>query len=165
MRLFTLFLIGCVSVQAAGAVINVPADQATIQAAINIAVNGDEIIVAPGKRFDPDLIWRLVGEEKVNSIAIVGDAEMDEGNMYEALLEGRKHDLRNCWWIIDYNRQSLDGVVSDRLFRWIDRIFRTTGWTVVTLKYGKRMMEAFAKPGGKTLKKWINDCPTICIRR
>lgn len=92
-------------------------------------------------------------------IAVVGDAEMDEGNMYEALLEGWKHDLRNCWWIIDYNRQSLDGVVSDRLFRWIDRTFRGTGWTVVTLKYGKRMMAAFAKPGGKILKRWINECP------
>jgi pyruvate dehydrogenase E1 component len=43
-------------------------------------------------------------------IALVGDAEMDEGNMYEAILEGWKHNLRNCWWIIDYNRQSLDGV-------------------------------------------------------
>ncbi|MBC8337667.1 MAG: transketolase, partial [Alphaproteobacteria bacterium] len=92
-------------------------------------------------------------------IAIVGDAEMDEGNMYEALLEGWKHELRNCWWIIDYNRQSLDGVVSDRLFRWIDRTFRGTGWTVITLKYGKRLMAAFAKPGGRTLKRWINDCP------
>ena len=92
-------------------------------------------------------------------IAVVGDAEMDEGNMYEALLEGWKHDLRNCWWIIDYNRQSLDGVVSDRLFRWIDRTFRGTGWTVVTLKYGKRLMAAFAKPGGRTLKRWINKCP------
>ena len=92
-------------------------------------------------------------------IAVVGDAEMDEGNMYEALLEGWKHDLRNCWWIIDYNRQSLDGVVSDRMFRWIDRTFRGTGWNVVTLKYGKRMMAAFGKPGGRTLKRWTNDCP------
>jgi len=92
-------------------------------------------------------------------IAVVGDAEMDEGNMYEALWEGWKHDLRNCWWIVDYNRQSLDGVVTDHLFRLIDRVFRTTGWRVLTLKYGKRMMEAFARPGGKLLKKWINDCP------
>ena len=92
-------------------------------------------------------------------IAVVGDAEMDEGNVYEALLEGWKHDLRNCWWIIDYNRQSLDGVIADRLFRWIDRTFRGTGWTVVTLKYGKKLMAAFKRPGGKTLKKWINDCP------
>jgi pyruvate dehydrogenase E1 component len=92
-------------------------------------------------------------------IAIVGDAEMDEGNVYEALLEGWKHDLRNCWWIIDYNRQSLDGVISDRLFRWIDRTFRGTGWSVITLKYGKKLMAAFKQPGGKALKKWINDCP------
>src|SRR3990170_614980 len=40
--------------------------------------------------------------------AVVGDAELDEGNVYEAMLEGWKHDLRNLWWVIDYNRQSLD---------------------------------------------------------
>ncbi len=101
----------------------------------------------------------VAAQDPGRMIAIVGDAEMDEGNVYEALLEGWKHDLRNCWWIIDYNRQSLDGVISDRLFRWIDRTFRGTGWTVVTLKYGKRMMEAFQLPGGKALKRWINDCP------
>ena len=98
-------------------------------------------------------------EEPRRMIAVVGDAEMDEGNMYEALWEGWKHDLRNCWWIIDYNRQSLDGVVTDHLFRLIDRLFRTTGWRVLNLKYGKRMMAAFKRPGGKALKKWINDCP------
>ena len=98
-------------------------------------------------------------KEPGRMIAVVGDAEMDEGNMYEALWEGWKHDLRNCWWIIDYNRQSLDGVVTDYLFRLIDRLFRTTGWRVLTLKYGKRMMTAFRRPGGKALKKWINDCP------
>lgn len=92
-------------------------------------------------------------------IALVGDAEMDEGNMYEALWEGWKHGLRNCWWIVDYNRQSLDGVVSDHLFRLIDRMFRTTGWRVLTLKYGKRMMQAFERPGGTALRRWINSCP------
>ena len=40
-------------------------------------------------------------------VALIGDAEMDEGNIYEALLEGWKHGIRNCWWIVDYNRQSL----------------------------------------------------------
>ena len=49
-------------------------------------------------------------------IGIMGDAEIDEGNVHEALLEYWKHGLENCWWIIDYNRQSLDSVVSDRLF-------------------------------------------------
>ena len=92
-------------------------------------------------------------------IALDGDAEMDEGNMYEAILEGWKHNLRNCWWIIDYNRQSLDGVVNDKLFRLIDRLFRAAGWRVVIMKYGKLMRDAFKRPGGKALKKWINDCP------
>lgn len=92
-------------------------------------------------------------------VALVGDAEMDEGNMYEALWEGWKHGLRNCWWIVDYNRQSLDGVVPDQMFRLIDRVFRTTGWNVITVKYGKLMMEAFQRPGGKVLRRWINDCP------
>ncbi len=53
-------------------------------------------------------------------IALAGDAELDEGNVFEALLEGWKHDVRNVWWIIDYNRQSLDSVVEDRLFQRID---------------------------------------------
>ena len=92
-------------------------------------------------------------------VALVGDAEMDEGNMYEALWEGWKHGLRNCWWIVDYNRQSLDGVVPDQMFRLIDRVFRTTGWNVITIKYGKRMMEAFGRPSGKALRRWISDCP------
>jgi pyruvate dehydrogenase E1 component len=64
-------------------------------------------------------------------VALVGDAELDEGNIYEALQEGWKNDLRNCWWIIDYNRQSLDGVVREGLFKRIEKIFDTFGWDVV----------------------------------
>src|ERR1700753_1422069 len=70
-------------------------------------------------------------------VALVGDAELDEGNIFEALLEGWKHDVRNLWWVIDYNRQSLDGVVTDRLFGRIGEMFELVGWRVVTLKYGK----------------------------
>ena len=55
-------------------------------------------------------------DEPGRMIALVGDAELDEGNIYEALQEGWKHDLRNVWWIIDYNRQSLDGVVHEGLW-------------------------------------------------
>jgi pyruvate dehydrogenase E1 component len=92
-------------------------------------------------------------------IALMGDAELDEGNVFEALLEGWKHDVRNLWWIIDYNRQSLDGVVSDRLFQKIQAFFATVGWKVVTLKYGKRLEAAFAGPGGEVLRRWIDECP------
>jgi pyruvate dehydrogenase E1 component len=92
-------------------------------------------------------------------IAIAGDAELDEGNIYEALLEGWKHDVRNLWWIIDYNRQSLDSVVPDRLFGRIEGLFRDMGWNVVTIKYGRRLEAAFAQEGGEALRAWIDDCP------
>lgn len=92
-------------------------------------------------------------------IALMGDAELDEGNIYEALIEGYKQNLRNCWWIIDYNRQSLDAVTSDRMFTRFADIFETTGWRVVTLKYGTKLEAAFAKPGGPALRDWIDTCP------
>lgn len=92
-------------------------------------------------------------------IALLGDAEFDEGNVFEAMLEGWKHDIRNVWWIIDYNRQSLDTVVTDRLFHRMDAIFRNLEWDVVTLKYGGLMLEAFARRGGDALRQWIDGCP------
>ncbi len=92
-------------------------------------------------------------------IAIAGDAELDEGNIYEALLEGWKHDIRNVWWIIDYNRQSLDSVVPDRLFGRIEGLFRDMGWNVITLKYGRKLEAAFAREGGEALRRFIDDCP------
>ncbi len=92
-------------------------------------------------------------------IALMGDAELDEGNIYECLIEGYKHDLRNCWWVVDYNRQSLDATTADRMFRRFDDIFETCGWRVVTLKHGRHQREAFARPGGKALEEWIDSCP------
>ncbi|HZD25979.1 MAG TPA: transketolase, partial [Alphaproteobacteria bacterium] len=92
-------------------------------------------------------------------VALMGDAELDEGNIFEAMLEGWKHDIRNTWWIVDYNRQSLDAVITDRLFARVDDIFRTTGWRVITLKYGKRLQAVFRGEDGEQLRKWIDDCP------
>lgn len=92
-------------------------------------------------------------------VALVGDAELDEGNIYEALQEGWKNDLRNCWWIIDYNRQSLDGIVREGLFERIEKIFDAFGWDVVRVKYGVLQRAAFAEPGGDRLRGWIDACP------
>ncbi len=92
-------------------------------------------------------------------IAFVGDAELDEGNIYECLQEGWKHGLRNCWWIIDYNRQSLDGVVREGLSERIAGIFEAFGWEVLTLKYGALQRAAFEEPGGAVLRAWIDACP------
>src|SRR6187431_1742147 len=89
-------------------------------------------------------------------IALVGDAEMDEGNIFEALLEGWKHGLRNTWWIIDYNRQSLDAVIREGLYARFEELFSAFGWQVVLLKHGSLMQAAFREPGGKRLREWID---------
>lgn len=92
-------------------------------------------------------------------VSLVGDAEMDEGNIFEALQEGWKHGLRNTWWIVDYNRQSLDAVIREGLWERLENIFRAFGWDVVILKYGSLMQEAFKEAGGERLRQWIDNCP------
>jgi pyruvate dehydrogenase E1 component len=92
-------------------------------------------------------------------VAIVGDAELDEGNVFEALLEGWKQGLRNCWWVIDYNRQSLDAVVREGLWARYEALFRAFGWDVVVLKHGSLLQAAFREPGGDALRRWIDECP------
>jgi len=92
-------------------------------------------------------------------IALMGDAELDEGNIHECLQEGWKHDLRNCWWVVDYNRQSLDGVVQEGLWSRIEGLFTAFGWDVVRLKHGVLQRAAFAEPGGEALRSWIDTCP------
>ena len=103
--------------------------------------------------------WLDPAERRGRMVALVGDAELDEGNVYEALLEGWKHDVRDLWWVIDYNRQSLDAVISDRLFGRFNRLFASMGWDVVTIKYGKKLHDAFARSGGQALRQWIDACP------
>ncbi|WP_442872990.1 transketolase [Aurantimonas sp. C2-3-R2] len=92
-------------------------------------------------------------------VALIGDAELDEGNIYEALIEGWKQGLRNCWWIVDYNRQSLDAVVREGLWEKFEQIFSDFGWDVVIVKYGRMQQAAFSEPGGERLKTWIDGCP------
>jgi len=92
-------------------------------------------------------------------IALVGDAELDEGNIFEAMLEGWKQGLRKCWWIIDYNRQSLDAVVREGLWERYEYLFKNFGWDVVILKYGSLQQAAFHEPGGERLRRWIDSCP------
>lgn len=104
----------------------------------------------PGTSVSPGVPGRM--------IAVVGDAELDEGNVFESLRESWKLDVRNNWYIIDYNRQSLDKIIDEQSFRVIERMFRMNGWDVITLKYGKQLQAAFERPGGKMLWQWINEC-------
>jgi pyruvate dehydrogenase E1 component len=95
--------------------------------------------------------------ERGRFVALVGDAELDEGNIYEALIEGHKHDVRNLWWIVDYNRQSLDATSADRMFERFDEIFRSCGWRVVELRYGKSLRTALDRH--PKLKSWFEALP------
>jgi pyruvate dehydrogenase E1 component len=99
------------------------------------------------------------GRREGRMISLVGDAELDEGNIFEALLEGWKQGLRNCWWVIDYNRQSLDAVVREGLWERYEQLFKNFGWDVVIVKYGALQQAAFKEPGGDKLRQWIDNCP------
>src|SRR5687767_11772156 len=90
-------------------------------------------------------------------VALIGDAELDEGNVYEALIEAYKHDIRNCWWIVDYNRQSLDATSADRMFERFDEIFKSCGWRVVELRWGKRLQAALDR--NDQLAGWLDALP------
>ncbi len=91
--------------------------------------------------------WRTSDWPKGRLVALMGDAEIDEGNIHEALLEYWKHGLKNCWWVVDYNRQSLDSVVSDQLFMKVAGLFENLGWKVILIKYGKLLAGGFRGAG------------------
>jgi pyruvate dehydrogenase E1 component len=133
----------------------IPVDFSTGSVGLGVAITAfaslvQDYLIAHGQ-LDPADAGRM--------IALMGDAELDEGNIYECLIEAYKHDIRNCWWIVDYNRQSLDHTTADRMFNRFDDIFRTCGWRVLTLKHGKQQKQVFARPGGKAIAEWIDNCP------
>jgi pyruvate dehydrogenase E1 component len=86
-------------------------------------------------------------------VVMVGDAEMDEGNVWEALLEDSLAELGNVLWIVDVNRQSLDRVVPDARRAAAPSMFRAAGWRVVELRWGTRLQRCFARPGGEALQR------------
>lgn len=133
----------------------IPVDFSTGSVGLGVAVTAFASLVQ-----DYLIAHRLMDAERAGRmVALLGDAELDEGNVYECLIEAAKHDIRNCWWIVDYNRQSLDATTTDRMFARFDDIFETCGWRVVTLKYGKMQEAAFKEPGGEALRAWIDETP------
>jgi pyruvate dehydrogenase E1 component len=89
-------------------------------------------------------------------VAIIGDAELDEGNIWEAVADPATSGLGNVMWLVDFNRQSLDRVVPGvRIDQWRGQ-FKAAGWHVVEVKYGRRLQAAFDSPGGAHLRAWID---------
>lgn len=91
--------------------------------------------------------------------SLVGDAELDEGAVWEAILDPMVGELGEVVWIVDLNRQSLDRVVPKIGAPRIEGMFRAAGWQVLTVKYGRLLHELFARPGGEALRARIDAMP------
>jgi pyruvate dehydrogenase E1 component len=89
-------------------------------------------------------------------IAMVGDAELDEGNVWEALAEETVRGLGRVLWIVDVNRQALDRVVPDSRTRQLGAMFSACGWHVLELRWGGKLQALFAKPGGERLRRRLD---------
>jgi len=88
--------------------------------------------------------------------SLVGDAELDEGAVWEAVLDPMVAELGEVVWIVDLNRQSLDRVVPMMGATRLAGMFTAAGWQVLTVKYGRRLEELFARPGGAALRRRLD---------
>lgn len=84
--------------------------------------------------------------------SLVGDAELDEGAVWEAILDSETADLGEVVWIVDLNRQSLDRVVPNIAANRLEQMFAAAGWQVLTVKFGQLLESLFARPGGEALR-------------
>ncbi|TQM37061.1 transketolase-like TK C-terminal-containing protein [Pseudonocardia cypriaca] len=89
--------------------------------------------------------------------SLVGDAELDEGACWEAILDPMVAELGEVVWIVDVNRQSLDRVVPNIGVPRLQGMFAAAGWQVLTVKYGRVLDEVFARPGGAALRRRIDE--------
>ncbi|MCI2418850.1 pyruvate dehydrogenase [Saccharopolyspora sp. K220] len=111
-------------------------------------------------------IWGAVARRYVDShvgdagtgrqYSLLGDAELDEGACWEAIMDPTVADLGEVVWIVDLNRQSLDRVVPNIAANRLQGMFAAAGWQVLTLKYGQLLEELFARPGGQALRERID---------
>ena len=98
-------------------------------------------------------------------ISLIGDAELDEGSVWEAIAEPAMPGLSNILWVVDLNRQSLDRVIPGIKVPIWRQMFAANGWEVIDAKYGKRLEAAFAEPHGELLRQAIDDMPNEVYQR
>jgi pyruvate dehydrogenase E1 component len=111
-------------------------------------------------------IWGAIARRYVNTRlgaggtgrqwSLVGDAELDEGAVWEAVLDPMVAELGEVVWVVDLNRQSLDRVVPMMGATRLQGMFAAAGWQVLTVKYGRLLEELFARPGGAALRDRID---------
>jgi pyruvate dehydrogenase E1 component len=85
-------------------------------------------------------------------ISLLGDAELDEGAIWEAVADHTVSKLGELLWVVDLNRQSLDRVVPDIQISRLQGMFAAAGWEVLTLKWGGELQRLFTQPGGGDLQ-------------
>ena len=125
--------------------------------------------VAPNFAALVDEYTRTHGSSRIGAgrryISVVGDAELDEGSVWEAIAEPAMRDLDGVLWVIDLNRQSLDRIIPGiRVQAWRE-MFRANGWNVIDAKYGKQLQAAFALPHGELLREAIDVMPNEVYQR
>ncbi len=98
-------------------------------------------------------------------IAIVGDAELDEGSVWEAIAEPEMQGLGNVLWVVDLNRQSLDRVIPGIRVRAWREMFYANGWNVIDAKYGKKLQAKFSEPNGELLRIAIDEMSNEVYQR
>lgn len=114
-------------------------------------------------------IWGAMARRYINThvgaggrgrqYSMVGDAELDEGAVWEAILDPGSAELGEVVWIVDLNRQSLDRVVPNIAARRLEVMFDAAGWQVITVKFGRLLESLFARPGGDALRQRIIEMP------
>jgi pyruvate dehydrogenase E1 component len=112
-------------------------------------------------------VWGALARRYVNShfddvdtgrqYALIGDAELDEGACWEAILDPMVAELGELVWVVDFNRQSLDRVVPVMGAQRLQGMFAAAGWQVLTVKYGRLMDALFALPGGDSVRSRIDE--------
>ncbi|GAB2928474.1 pyruvate dehydrogenase [Rhodococcus aerolatus] len=111
-------------------------------------------------------LWGTLARRYVNShgadtgtgrqYSLVGDAELDEGAVWEAVLDPMVAEMGEVVWVVDLNRQSLDRIVPMMGATRLQGMFTAAGWQVITVKYGTLLHELFARPGGAALRERID---------
>jgi pyruvate dehydrogenase E1 component len=114
-------------------------------------------------------IWGALARRYVNQhfdvggtgrqYSLVGDAELDEGACWEAIIDPMTAELGEVVWIVDLNRQSLDRVVPNIGARRLEGMFAAAGWQTITAKYGYDLQALFARPDGDLFRQRIDDMP------
>ncbi len=102
---------------------------------------------------------RFEAPPRGREIALLGDAELDEGAVWEAIADPWVARLGEVLWVVDLNRQSLDRVVPDIAFGRLAGMFEAAGWQVLTVKYGRRLEAVFERAGGEDLRRRIDEMP------